>query len=49
MKIEVELKWAYLPKPAIPDLFQVEKIVAAKICRFQELDCRKQREVKVLQ
>lgn len=31
-------KWAYLPEPAIPDLLQVEKTVAADICGFQELD-----------
>lgn len=28
----------YLPKPAIPDLFQVEKTVAAQVCGLQELD-----------
>lgn len=41
-------KWAYLPEPAIPDLFKVEETVAAEICGFQELDWRKRREETVL-
>lgn len=28
----------YLPKPAIPNLFQVEKVVTAQVCGLQELD-----------
>lgn len=28
----------YLPKPAVPDLFQVEKTVAAQVRGLQELD-----------
>lgn len=39
-------QWAYLPEPAIPDLFQVEETVAAEICGFQELDWKKRRESK---
>lgn len=27
-----EVIWTYLPKPAIPNLFQVEKIVTAQVC-----------------
>lgn len=39
---------AHLSEPAIPDLFQVEKIVAAQVCGFQELNWRT-REEKVFQ
>lgn len=43
MKSEVS-EVAYLPEPAIPDLFQVEKTVAAEICGFQELDWRERKK-----
>lgn len=29
--------WTYLPKPAIANLFQVEKIVTAQVCRLHEV------------
>lgn len=38
-----ELLRTYLPKPAIPDLFQVEEVVAAQVCRLQELDWTKRK------
>lgn len=36
-----EATGTYLPKPAIPDLFQVEETVAAQVCGLQELDWRR--------
>lgn len=38
VKGQQEVIWTYLPKPAIPNLFQVEKIVTAQVCGLQELD-----------
>lgn len=34
----VHVTRTYLPKPAIPNLLQVEKTVAAQVCGLQELD-----------